>query len=229
MTPIEILGTLLRGGPGGAGGVLNDILRGGGQDGGEPALPAEAEKPEPKAAPEPMPGRSSLPPSASGGVLDAWRRESTARPPQPTARPEPSRKWNNSPGSILRPPAPLPPPPADNQEEAVYLIRAMVNAVRADGDMDSEEEQKILSKLGQPSQEVITFIQNEFSQPLDVREFAWSIPLGLEEKVYALSLSVMEVDARAEFAYLKDLAHGLRLPAATCQRLHQQLGAPGPA
>jgi uncharacterized membrane protein YebE (DUF533 family) len=162
----------------------------------------------------------------SGGVLDAWRREGSVPASQPTARPEPSRKWNTS---ILRPPSPLPQPPADDQKEAIHLIRAMVNAVRADGEMDSEEEQKILGKLGKPSQEVITFIQNEFSQPLDVREFAWSIPLGLEEKVYALSLSVMEVDARTEFAYLKDLAHGLRLPAATCQRIHQQLGAPGPA
>ena len=77
---------------------------------------------------------------------------------------------------------------------------------------------------------MINFIRAEFAKPLDLRAFAWSIPLGLEEKIYALSLSVMEVDTREESGYLSELAHGLRLSPEICRQLHQQLGArpPGP-
>ena len=111
-------------------------------------------------------------------------------------------------------------------EDATILIRAMINATRADGRLDQEEEQKILRHLGQPSPEMIAFIQSEFQKPLDVKEFAWSVPLGLEQKAYALSLAVLELDQREESAYLKDLAHGLRLPPEVCADIHRQLGAP---
>jgi uncharacterized membrane protein YebE (DUF533 family) len=100
----------------------------------------------------------------------------------------------------------------------------MINAARADGEMDREEEQKILAHLGQPTPEVIAFIRQEFAKPLDVREFAWSIPLGLEQKVYTLTLAVMNPDTRQESGYLEELAHGLRLSPDLRRRVHQQLG-----
>lgn len=118
------------------------------------------------------------------------------------------------------------PAPSERDAEATLLIRAMINAARADGRLDRDEEQKILRHLGQPSQDVVEFIQAEFRRPLDVKEFAWSVPLGLEQKVYAISLSVITLDQREESAYLKNLAHGLRLPPDLCAEIHRQFGAP---
>ncbi|MFN0127664.1 MAG: DUF533 domain-containing protein [Verrucomicrobiales bacterium] len=66
----------------------------------------------------------------------------------------------------------------------------------------------------------------EFKKPLDVKEFAWSVPLGLEQKVYVISLSVITLDQRDESTYLKNLAHGLRLPPDLCAEIHRQFGAP---
>lgn len=142
--------------------------------------------------------------------------------PRPTEAPQ-RRGWSD----VMNLPSRAPePPPQPREEEATILIRAMVNAAKADGRLDRDEEQKLLRHLGQPSREAVAFIQAEFQRPLDAREFAWSVPLGLEQKVYAISLSVIELDQREESAYLKDLAHGLRLGPDVVEQLHRQFDAP---
>ncbi len=219
MDPIEILGALLRGSSGGqsqGGNILRDILGGGEAEEASPA--PQAERPVSQASP---PASNSGRPT---NVIDTWRRESAGASPPAAPRPAPSSgRWNGGDSGLLRPPAPA--PAANREEEAVYLIRAMINAARADGEMDREEEQKILQHLGQPTQQVVAFIREEFGKPLDVREFAWSIPLGLEEKVYALSLAVMEVDSQKESGYLNELSHGLRLAPEVCRQIQQRYGA----
>ncbi len=208
--------------------ILRDILGGGAM---EPAAPAPSPRPAPTG------GDLSSGPAADDGekadlkelLRQAKEREAAAadgRPYRPsptpqTRRPEPVRAEAEPAPAPTRPPATRLP-----DEEATILIRAMINATRADGRLDREEEQKILRHLGQPSPEMIAFIQAEFQKPLDVKEFAWSVPLGLEQKAYALSLAVLELDQREESAYLKDLAHGLRLPPEVCADIHRQLGAP---
>jgi uncharacterized membrane protein YebE (DUF533 family) len=116
-------------------------------------------------------------------------------------------------------------PPMD--EQAKVLVRAMLNATRADGRMDRDEEQRILKLLGQPTAAVVEFIRGEFEKPVvAVREFAWSVPLGLEEKVYAVSVGAILLDERTESEYLKELSHGLRLAGETCVAIHRRYGAP---
>ena len=101
----------------------------------------------------------------------------------------------------------------------------MINAAKSDGDISEAEQQNILERLGNPTPDVIGFLQNEFAQPLDVREFAWNVPLGLEQKVYTMSLAAIELDVNTEAAYLRDLAHGLRLTPEVCNQIHRQFGA----
>jgi uncharacterized membrane protein YebE (DUF533 family) len=122
-------------------------------------------------------------------------------------------------------PAELPDP--DRQDsEALVMLRAMINAAKADGRITTDEQQAILREVGASSPDAMRFLQREFQQPLDVREFAWSVPLGLEAKVYMISLSAVDLDTRAESDYLRDLAHGLRLPKEVCDGLHQRCGVP---
>lgn len=106
-------------------------------------------------------------------------------------------------------------------EQALVLVRAMVNAAKADGEITADEQQNILKQFGnQP--DAIQFLRDELRRPLDVREFAWSVPIGLEHQVYAMSLMAIDADSQAESQYLDELAHGLRLSAEAREQLNRQ-------
>jgi uncharacterized membrane protein YebE (DUF533 family) len=110
-------------------------------------------------------------------------------------------------------------------DEAIVLIRAMVNAAKADGRVTQAEQQAIIERLAQPTPEALNFLRHEFAQPLDVREFCWSVPLGMEQQVYTLTLATIDLDTNPEADYLRTLAHGLRLAPEFCNQLHQRYGA----
>ena len=112
-------------------------------------------------------------------------------------------------------------------DQAVLMIRAMVNAAKSDGRVDETEQQNIISKLGDDvSQAEIDFLKREFAAPVDVSGFASSVPRGLEQQIYALSLTSIELDTQSEAQYLGQLAQGLNIDANTCNQIHDQLGAP---
>ena len=69
-------------------------------------------------------------------------------------------------------------------------------------------------------------MREEFSSPLDVRDYARSVPVGMEEQVYTLSLMAIDLDSGSEAKYLMELSECLRLPPETRERIHQRLGAP---
>ena len=112
-------------------------------------------------------------------------------------------------------------------DQAVLMIRAMVNAAKSDGRIDETEQQNIISKLGDDvSQSEIDFLKREFAAPVDVAGFAQSVPRGLEQQIYALSLTSIELDTQKEAEYLGQLAQGLNIDGATCNQIHEQLNAP---
>ena len=112
-------------------------------------------------------------------------------------------------------------------DQAVLMIRAMVNAAKSDGRIDETEQQNIISKLGDDvSQDEINFLKQEFAAPLDAAGFAASVPNGLEQQIYALSLTSIELDTQKEAQYLGNLAQGLKIDPNTCNQIHDQLGAP---
>lgn len=112
-------------------------------------------------------------------------------------------------------------------DEAILMIRAMVNAAKSDGRIDQTEQESIISKLGDDvSQAEADFLRKEFAAPLDVADFAKSIPRGLEQQIYALSLTSIELDTQNEAQYLGQLAQGLQIDPNLCNQIHEQLGAP---
>jgi hypothetical protein len=121
---------------------------------------------------------------------------------------------------------PVDPQTVSNQDEVVVLVRAMINAAKADGRIGDDEQRAILARVADRSAETINFLRQEFAKPVDVREFAWSVPIGLEEKVYMMSLAAIDLDENREADYLRDLAHGLRLTLDECNEIHRHLGAP---
>lgn len=111
-------------------------------------------------------------------------------------------------------------------EQAQVLVRAMVSAAKADGQIDRSEQQSILERLGDSSPQATQFLRDEFNKPLDVRELAWSVPIGMEQQVYMASLIAIDLDTVREASYLNELAHGLRIPQDVREQIHQRLGAP---
>ena len=195
MNAIELLGTLLGGGSSGGGSQASAQILRDILGGGQP----QQQPTQPQQQPQQRPAQPQQVPVST---QDRWQ--------------------SGGPGGLR--PAPQQ-QPAQLQEEAAILIRAMLNAARADGRMDQDEEQKILRLIGQPTPEVVSFIRAEFEKPVNVRDFAWSVPLGMEEKVYTVSLAAITLDDRSESDYLKQLSHGLRLNPQTCAAIHQRYGA----
>ena len=107
------------------------------------------------------------------------------------------------------------------------MIRAMVNAAKADGRVDNAEQEKIIGKLGaEVSEDEVDFLKREFAAPLDVKQFADSVPDGLEPQIYALSLTSIELDTQTEAQYLGQLAQHMELDPQVCNQIHDQVGAP---
>jgi len=111
-------------------------------------------------------------------------------------------------------------------DQAKLVIKAMVNAAKADGKFDQDEQQKILAKLGDLTDEEKAYIKSEFDAPLDVQAFASSVPRGMEHQIYALSLSAIDLDQNSEAQYLAQLAQALRITPQEANEIHAQLGAP---
>ncbi|MCA9034009.1 MAG: DUF533 domain-containing protein [Planctomycetaceae bacterium] len=109
-------------------------------------------------------------------------------------------------------------------DKSELIVRAMINAAKADGRIDQAEQDAIVRQLGNPTQADIEFLRREFAAPLDIREFVWSIPLGMENEIYAISLMAVNLDSSAEERYLIDLAHGLRILPAVRDQIHQRFG-----
>jgi uncharacterized membrane protein YebE (DUF533 family) len=109
----------------------------------------------------------------------------------------------------------------------MILVRAMVHAAKCDGEISQAEQQSILSRLENPSPDAIRFLREEFAKPLDVREFTWSVPVGMEQQVYTMSLIAIDVDSDREESYLRELAHGLRLSPEVCDQIKARLTGTG--
>ncbi len=140
-------------------------------------------------------------------------------------------------GQVQNPDLPTPTPedhsmlprgvdPREASAQAELMIKAMINAAKSDGNFDEAEQEKILAKLGDVTQDEIDFIRREFAAPLNVQGFANSVPRGLEHQVYAVSLAAIDLDENSEAQYLGELAEALRIGAKEANQIHAQLGAP---
>lgn len=211
----DILGGSPAGGRGGssAGVQFPGVLK---EGRGSGRVPSEAEledmlgvgksSPTTRQAPQSQPPQSQAPqsqaPSSSGrggsqGGGDIFGQQPTQQPPQLSKA---------------------------EQEQMEVLIRAMIHAGKADGRIDAKEQQAIVERIGNTSEATIQFLRKEFAAATSVRDFAWSVPIGMEAAVYAASLSTIDVDTQQEVDYLRELAHGLRLQPKLCNQIHQQYG-----
>ncbi len=119
---------------------------------------------------------------------------------------------------------PQPDPAAEQQAE--ILLRATLMAARADGQIDAAEQQKIVGNLGEMSDEEANFIREEMANPTSLEAFIPTIPQGMGQQVYLMSLMAIDLDTQEEAQYLDKLAKGLNIDHATSNAIHAKLGVP---
>ncbi|NKN32130.1 tellurite resistance TerB family protein [Marichromatium bheemlicum] len=131
------------------------------------------------------------------------------------------------------PPAALPEPvqaDAARDDKARLLVRAMINAAKADGQIGVDEMQRIVDQAAASGLEaqVRQWLADELLRPLDLDAFAAEIPdRETAAEVYAASLLAIEVDTPEERAYLDGLAARTGLGSEVTAQLQGALGVAG--
>lgn len=118
-------------------------------------------------------------------------------------------------------------PPAPQQEVAAALmLRAMIQAAKADGKVDETERTKLLDGLKDAAQAEVDFVKAELAAPVDIEGLARQVPKGLETQVYTMSVMAITLDNRSEAQYLHELATALGIDPAQANDIHARLGVP---
>ena len=110
------------------------------------------------------------------------------------------------------------------EENAKLMIRAMIQAARADGEIDAEERAKILDQLGDLDAEERAFIEAEMDAKVDPFALAADTSQQMAAQVYATAIMTVRVDNPAEADYLNALADSLQLSPETRDRIHKTMG-----
>lgn len=122
-------------------------------------------------------------------------------------------------------------PAGDEEARATVMIRAMIAAAKADGEISPEEKQRILGRLEQAGADpdARAFIRDEMARPVDLQTIVSAVdsPHAAIE-AYAASLFAIDIDTPAEVAYMRQLAQGLGLNPTLVRELHASLEAPKP-
>jgi len=124
-------------------------------------------------------------------------------------------------------------PPQNPQEEqelentSAVILKAMINAAKADGHIDQHEMEKLLGKLKESGAdpEMQQFVLQEMQKPLDLDDLVRSIPNeAVAAQAYLAALFTIEVDTEAERQFLNELASRTGLDQGVVNQLHQMVG-----
>ena len=113
------------------------------------------------------------------------------------------------------------------QGTALLMLRAMISAAKADGQIDQGEMERILGKLSEAGSdpEARDFVLSEMRRPLDLDGLVAGVRTPQQAaQVYAASLLAIDVDTPAEKDYLDRLARALNLPPQATAHMHGALG-----
>ncbi len=113
--------------------------------------------------------------------------------------------------------------PSDEQK-AQIILKAMISAAKADGQIDAQEQANITKHIGDVTKEELDFVREEMQAPLDVQSVIDSVPSGMEQQVYMMSLLTINLDDKTEASYMDKLAKGLNITPEIANAIHQKLG-----
>lgn len=123
-------------------------------------------------------------------------------------------------------PVQLPEPKQDEELSAALMLRAIIQAVKCDGDLDEDEKARLVEAMGEADQREVQAVNAELKRAVDVKGLARAVPAGLEPQVYLVSLMAINLDQKAEAEYLHKLAGELDLSPDQVNAIHDKAGAP---
>lgn len=106
------------------------------------------------------------------------------------------------------------------EAQARLMIRAMVEAAKADGQIDAEERMKILDALVDAEPDERAWVEGLMTAAPDMAGLVADTNDELKAQVYAASVAAITLDHPAELAYLRRLASALGLSAETVAKIH---------
>ena len=114
------------------------------------------------------------------------------------------------------------------EQNSEIVLKAMINAAKADGQIDQGEIQRIVGKLQESGmgKEAQQYVLTEMTKPLNTQALIASAKgqPAFGAQIYAASLLAIEVDTPEEKKYLDQLAAGLGLKPEVTQRIKEMVG-----
>ncbi|MBR1672831.1 MAG: DUF533 domain-containing protein [Fretibacterium sp.] len=112
--------------------------------------------------------------------------------------------------------------------DAEIILTAMIDAAKADGQVDAEELNRITGRLKSTGagQEGLNYVVAQLQAPMATEKIV-SATRGRPElaaQVYSASLMAIEVDTQAERAYLDRLGKAMGLSASVIRNIEQLVG-----
>jgi len=163
------------------------------------------------------------------GLYETWQSQQAQRVPAgyaPAGAPPSS-------GPLAAPPpvpgtaAPAAAGPAGLPAPLLQLMRLMVSAARADGELGPAERERILAEAREVGAEA--FVVRELDAPRPLGEIVAGVTdPQLKEQLYTLAFTIVRADESVtggERIYLAQLAHRLGLDAAAVARLEAEASA----
>jgi uncharacterized membrane protein YebE (DUF533 family) len=130
-------------------------------------------------------------------------------------------------GRTTPPPLPDTTAPGELPAPVLQLMRLMISAARADGELGPAERERILAEAREVGAEALVLREIESPRPLGEIVAGVTDP-ELREQLYTLAFTIVRADeavAGGERIYLAQLAHRLSLDAATVSRLEAEVAA----
>ncbi|MCV3271275.1 tellurite resistance TerB family protein [Roseobacter sinensis] len=115
------------------------------------------------------------------------------------------------------------------EQQAKLMIRAMIQAAKADGEIDEEEQAAIVDRLGDISEEEREFVKAELQAPVDLPSLIQEAGTVGREQIYSTSLAAIRIDNPAEAQYMRQLATGLGLTDEQRDAIHARMGVAAPS
>jgi uncharacterized membrane protein YebE (DUF533 family) len=114
------------------------------------------------------------------------------------------------------------------ERHSELVLKAMINAAKADGQIDESEIHRILGKFREmgADTEGQEYLMTEMQKPMETEKLVTAAQ-GQQElaaEIYGASLLAIEVDTLAEKRYLDRLAAGLGLHPEVTQRINEVVG-----
>ncbi len=163
------------------------------------------------------------------GLYETWQQQQQTQPPAPGAAapvslPPSSGTPPPLPGTL---PAPAVPAPMTSAlpVSILQLLRLMVSAARADGEIGPAERERILAEAREVGAEAEVVHELEARRPV-AEIVASATDPGLREQLYALAYTIVRADEEVtggERLYLAQLAHCLDLDTAAVARCEAQV------